>query len=252
MVQRVLVVDDEPSITATLSLILESYGFEVETANSGPEALEIAARFRPDALITDYAMPEMNGFELAAELIKTFPACRIILFTGQSRVPDGSIPRYQLLRKPVPPDTFLRVLQLEITDGAAAPRPPRVLCIDDVESHRYSVARLMRLAGFDVAESASGSDALASAAGNADVILLDIGLPDLDGFEVCRLLKTQPQTASIPVIHLTASHIDELARGRSLGAGAYAYIPEPYDPDHLLKQVRSALQLRYLETSEPA
>ena len=80
-----------------------------------------------------------------------------------------------------------------------------------------------------------------------DVILLDIGLPDVDGFEVCRLLKARKETAAIPVIHVTASHRDELDRDESRSAGAYDYIPEPFDPDHLLKQVRSALQYRYLQ-----
>jgi len=252
VVQRVLVVDDEPSITSTLSLILESYGFEVKSANSGPEALEIAQSFGPDALITDYAMPDMNGLELAAELIKLFPGCRIIVFSGQSRIPSSAIPGYRVLPKPVPPAAFLNVLKPELAEGEpVASRQPRVLCIDDVESHRYSVARLLRLAGFDVAESSRGNEALSSSP-PPDVIVLDVGLPDINGFEVCRLLKAQQETASIPVIHLTASHLDEDDRSESLEAGAYDYITEPFDPDHLLKQVRSALQLRYLEFQRPA
>ena len=253
VVQRVLVVDDEPGITTTLSLILRAEGFQVETANSGPEALEVAQRFGPDALITDYAMPEMNGLELATELLKLFPACRIIVFTGYSRLPASSLPGYRLLSKPVPPNKFLEALNAGTPENRAQPpRPPRVLCIDDVDSHRYSVARLMRLAGFDVAERATGGDALEAAAEEADVILLDIGLPDLDGFEVCRLLKKRHETSSIPVIHITASHRDEVARSQSENAGAYDYIPEPFDPDHLLKQVRSALQLRFLQLSNTA
>ena len=251
MVQRVLVVDDEPSITTTLSLVLQSDGFEVETANSGPEALEIAPRFGPDALITDFAMPEMNGCELAAELIKLFPACRIILFTGQSQVPAPLVPSYRLLRKPVPPSTFLNVLRPEpTTERPPLPRRPRVLYIDDVDSHRYSIARLLRQSGFDVVEGASGNEALSDATRQPDLILLDIGLPDINGLEVCRLLKAQHETASIPVIHLTASHTDEIARSESISAGAYDCISEPFDPDHLLKQVRSAVQVRYLEVPE--
>jgi len=248
LIQRVLLVDDEPTITTTLALILKGAGFQVEAANSGREAIEIAKNFGPDALITDYAMPGMNGFELSAELINLFPACRIILFTGQSRLPDCPLPSVRLLRKPVHPSLFLEALSAGSFNAEADPsRQPRVLCIDDVESHRYSMARLLRLAGFDVQEHGCGNDALVAAEEQADVILLDIGLPDVDGFEVCRLLKARKETAAIPVIHVTASHRDEVDRDESLSAGAYDYIPEPFDPDHLVKQVRSAVQYRYLQ-----
>lgn len=251
VVQRVLVVDDEPSITATLSLVLSASGFEVKAANSGEEALEVAQKFGPDALITDYAMPGMDGLELAGKVIRLYPACRVLVFSGYSRLPPAPVDRWRFLTKPVPPKVFIDLLKAAEGNGTPSPsRAPRVLFIDDVDSHRYSVARLLRLAGFEVLEHTTGSEALTDSARTADVILLDVGLPDISGVEVCRILKGQVETAAIPVILLTASHMEELNRSRSMSLGAYDYITEPYDPDYLLKQVRSALQLRYLEAPE--
>jgi len=78
-----LVVDDEPLITETLSAILDSKGFAVLTANDATEALETCALTPPELLITDVSMPVMNGFDLAVEVKRTTPDCEVIFFTGQ-------------------------------------------------------------------------------------------------------------------------------------------------------------------------
>ncbi len=251
MGQHVMVVDDETSITSTLSLILRGAGYEVQAANSGPEALRISEDFIPDVLITDFAMPGMTGLELAIELSKRFPACRVIVFTGQSQISEpksGRIPKYKLLFKPVPPEEFIHSLQPEQSNRQHLPaRPPQALCVDDVEPHRYSIARFLRHAGFDVLEADTGSAGLHLAMERPDVIMLDVGLPDINGIEVCRRLKANPDTTAIPVIHLTASHFESAVREQSVGAGAYDYITAPFDLDYLLARTRSAAQVGYLE-----
>src|SRR5512146_1001782 len=251
MGQHVMVVDDETSITITLSLILQAAGYEVQSANSGPEALRISEGFIPDVLITDFAMPGMTGLELAVELSKRFPACKVVVFTGQSQISEpknARIPKYKLLFKPIPPKEFIHSLQLEQSSRQARPaRPPQALCVDDVEAHRYSVARFFRHAGFDVLEADSGSAGLDLAMERPDVIVLDVGLPDRNGIEVCRRLKANPETTAIPVIHLTCRHFENAAREQSVGAGAYDYITAPFDLDYLQARARSAAQVRCLE-----
>ncbi len=252
LAQRVLIVDDESSITRTLALLVRSAGHVVATANSGSDALRQAEEFRPDVLITDFAMPGMNGLELAQQVSRKFPGCRMVLFTGRPdfQPPDGRLPFYKLLFKPVPPDKFLGLLQPDARpDDAKSFRPPRALCVDDVESHRYSIARFLQLAGFEVAEAETGTMALAMAEAQPDVIVLDIGLPDMNGVEVCRRLKSNSLTSLIPVIHVTSSDPDRLAQDASLQAGAYDYLAAPFDLDHLLTRTRSAVQFRYLSSS---
>ena len=79
---KVLVVDDEYSIAFSLGKILEHAGYETEWALNGEKAIEIAKRFRPDFLLTDFAMPGIDGLELAVEINKLLPACRVILLSG--------------------------------------------------------------------------------------------------------------------------------------------------------------------------
>ena len=174
----------------------------------------------------------------------------MILFTGRPdfQPPNGKrLPFYKLLYKPVSPDTFLSLLKPDgRPQNAKKLRHPRALCVDDVESHRYSVARFLRLAGFEVSEAATGNTALKLSETQPDVILLDIGLPDINGVEVCRKLKSNALTAPIPVIHMTSSDANSSTQEASRQAGAYDYLAAPYDLDHLLTRARSAVQVRYL------
>ena len=116
-----------------------------------------------------------------------------------------------------------------------------VLVVDDRPDARYSMARPLAAAGFDVRETATGREALRLARLPADVIVLDLVLPDLDGYEVLRGLKADPATKNIPVILKTAVHDDDGHRQVALDAGAAAYFAEPFDTQALVAVVRQVL-----------
>ena len=92
------------------------------------------------------------------------------------------------------------------------PTPQTILAVDDNDAFRYSVVRRLRDAGFYVTEAATGAEALRLAREEPVLITLDINLPDIDGFEVCRRLKSDPVTREIPVLHLSASCIGSAAK----------------------------------------
>ena len=96
-----------------------------------------------------------------------------------------------------------------------SPTPQTVLAVDDNDAIRYSVVRRLRDAGFHVIEASTGAEALRLAKQEPVLITLDINLPDIDGFEVCRRLKSDPATREIPVLHLSAScgGLDHNVRG---------------------------------------
>src|SRR5688572_5349818 len=81
-----------------------------------------------------------------------------------------------------------------------------VLVVDDDPATRYATSRILRAAGFRTQEAATGMEALA-AAPHTSAMVLDVHLPDLDGFEVCRLIRSQPQTALMPVMHVSAAFV---------------------------------------------
>jgi CheY-like chemotaxis protein len=114
---RILVVDDEKLIADTCSEILRGAGFEAKTAYDGWAALEMAAEFRPDYLLTDVLMPRMNGVELAIAVSKMMPSVRILLFSGQAGISEilhrGHERGYEfeLLAKPIHPVKLIERLQ---------------------------------------------------------------------------------------------------------------------------------------------
>ena len=104
-----------------------------------------------------------------------------------------------------------------------------ILVVDDHPDARYSMARPLTAAGFDVRETATGRDALRLARLQIDAIVPDLVCPDVDGYEVLRRLKTDPATMNIPVILKTAALLEDGHRQRGLEAGAVDYFAEPFD-----------------------
>ena len=123
----------------------------------------------------------------------------------------------------------------------------KILTVDDSDSMRYSVARCLKDGGYDVTEARTGTEALVLAAEDPALITLDINLPDMNGFEVCRRIKQNPETSHIPVLHISASFVDTEHKIRGLEGGADAYLMEPVDPDELLATVRTLIRIRKAE-----
>jgi signal transduction histidine kinase/DNA-binding response OmpR family regulator len=126
--------------------------------------------------------------------------------------------------------------------------PHLVLNVDDSVANRYLKTRALRQAGFHVIEAGTGSDALSLARERRpDLVLLDIKLPDMSGLEVCRLLKTNRVTERIPVVHISATFVDESTKSSSIDAGAEVYLAEPVGPHELASTVRTVMRLRAAE-----
>ena len=118
--------------------------------------------------------------------------------------------------------------------------PIRVLVVDDYAPGRYARATLLRRAGFEVLEATNGAEALTRAAeSRPHIVILDIALPVLNGYEVCRRLKADPALAGVQVLHLTSAHRDAVDHARGLEAGADGYLVDPVAPEVLLATVRS-------------
>jgi PAS domain S-box-containing protein len=125
---------------------------------------------------------------------------------------------------------------------------PLILVVDDNAPLRYALGRTLRQHRFDVVESATGSGALELAASEQpDLVLLDVNLPDIDGFEVARRLKQGERTRNIPILQLSASFVKTEHRLEGLAAGADAYLVEPVEPGELVANIRALLRMRDAE-----
>ncbi|HEY0779348.1 MAG TPA: ATP-binding protein [Gemmatirosa sp.] len=129
------------------------------------------------------------------------------------------------------------------------PRAARVLVVDDNDANRFAVAYWLRSAGYAVDEAETGAEALARAADGPDLVVLDIRLPDMSGFEVLRRLRAEAGTAAIPVLHLTASFVTGEWRAHGLDAGADAYLTHPVEPREFVATVRQLLRVRAVEAT---
>ena len=125
--------------------------------------------------------------------------------------------------------------------------PPLILIVDDDEPKRHALARVLRKAGYAVAEGGTGHDALRLAPTGPSLVVLDVHLPDIDGLEVCRRLKADPATASLPVLQVSASSADPWQKAQGLEGGADAYLTDFSEPGVFLATVRALLRLRRAE-----
>jgi len=123
-----------------------------------------------------------------------------------------------------------------------------ILNVDDNDGARYAKSRILSRAGFEVIEAANGTQALELArASLPDLILLDVKLPDINGFEVCRQIKASPETAAILVLQTSAAAVQSIDRIRGLDGGADSYLIEPIEPAELIAHVRALLRVRRAE-----
>jgi signal transduction histidine kinase len=121
-----------------------------------------------------------------------------------------------------------------------------ILAVDDNDALRYSLSRTLQGGGYKVIEARSGAEALRLAEEAPDLITLDIHLPDKDGFEIGRLLKANPRTKHIPILHISATFVDTEYRVRGLEV-ADGYLAEPISREELLATVGALLRLKQAE-----
>ena len=125
--------------------------------------------------------------------------------------------------------------------------PARILVIDDQPQTRYIFRRILTRAGFLVDEAGTATEGLQRASG-ADMIIADVNLPDMLGYDLCRRLKANPQTAGTPVLQISASFVSDESKVQALQGGADSYLVQPVEPAVLLAQVQAMLRLRKAES----
>jgi PAS domain S-box-containing protein len=124
--------------------------------------------------------------------------------------------------------------------------PIKILAVDDNPAALYATSRVLKSAGYEVLQATTGTAALAAAA-QADLVVLDVNLPDMDGFEVCRRLRANSATAQLPVLHLSATFTQNKDLELGLEAGADSYLTRPVEAPVLLATVRTLLFARHAD-----
>jgi PAS domain S-box-containing protein len=123
----------------------------------------------------------------------------------------------------------------------------QILVADDNPATLYSTSRLLRAAGFEVIEARNGSEALQRVTPQTDLVVLDVNMPDMSGYDVCRELRSRPTTQRLPVLHLSATFVTEMDKVVALDAGSDGYLTHPVEPLVLVGTVNAFLRTRQAE-----
>jgi two-component system cell cycle response regulator len=257
--RTILIIEDDEATRKVLGTLLAMGRFGTLEAGDAEKGLELARRHRPDCILMDIRLPGMDGLQ-ATRLLKADPQLRHIPVVAMTGYVGAEEERKALaagcegfLSKPFDTHGLLEYLErfllaAEKAGAVPAERRARILIVDDEPRVVEVFERQLQNAGYDCLRSFGGLAALRLAQSEGpDLILLDVLMPDLDGFEVTRRLKGNLKTAGIPIILVTA--LDEVEdKVQGLAAGADEFLSKPVDGAELLVRIKSMLQLTYFRT----
>jgi PAS domain S-box-containing protein len=209
----VLVVDDNSQAAEILARHLDAGGFRIELARSGPEALIMARTLKPVAITLDILLPGVDGWEVLNRL-KADEATRNIPVVVVSVIDNPALGRalgaFDYFVKPVDGKALLSRLSQYTFTSKVESEPVRVLAVDDEKANLDLLEALLKPAGFGVLRASSGQEGIDMAMSEMpDLILLDLMMPGLTGFDVVEALRAKEATSSIPVMVLTAKQLTE-------------------------------------------
>jgi PAS domain S-box-containing protein len=233
----VLVIDDDVHSRELLTRTLEGEGYHVVTAAGGPAGVELARKVRPGLITLDILMPVMDGWAVLNEL-KSHPETKDVPVVMLSIAPDGDLAyvmgAVESLTKPVDRD-----LLHEIVDKYMTPERSHVLIVDDDEGSRTLLARYAEAAGWELAEADNGATALERVRERRpDLILLDLMMPVMDGFEFVEEMNADDELRGVPVVVVTAKTLTAEDRARLQGSVERVIEKGQNSADEILRYVK--------------
>jgi CheY-like chemotaxis protein len=234
----VLVIDDDPAARAITRRLLSRDGYEVVEAADGESGLAAAKAQRPDLITLDVLMPGMDGWAVLAAL-KADAAMATIPVILQTIVEDRNmgfaLGATEYLTKPIERKRLAALVRRHVPNQSAGP----VLVVEDDEHTRTLYARTLAKAGWTVTEAENGRVALERiAASEPALVLLDLMMPEMDGFEFLDALRQDQSRRAIPVVVITARTLSDDDRRRLTGGVERVLQKGAFSRDDLLREIR--------------
>ena len=238
----ILVIDDDPEACEIIERYLTKDGYSVATATSGEQGLRLAHEIQPAAITLDVMMPDMDGWSVL-RVLKADPALRAIPVIMLSMIDDRtrgySLGAVDYLTKPVDREQLNKTLSRYYC--AEEDTCPVLLVEDDTET-REVMARTLVKAGWTVSEAGNGQEALDIMSGlHPRLILLDLMMPVMDGFDFLTVMRARPEWRHIPVIVITAKDLTADDRNRLTGRVEEIVEKSAYTHEQLLQHVSEAV-----------
>jgi CheY-like chemotaxis protein/signal transduction histidine kinase/HAMP domain-containing protein len=266
--RELLVIEDDAAEQMSISALIDADDINITTAASGAEALEMLRSRKFDCVILDLKLPDISGFDLLSEIqrderLRDVP---IVVFTGREltheeetelrrraksivlkgvQSPERLLDETALFLHRVIadlPEPKQRMIE-KLHDSDEPLRDRKVLVVDDDVRNIFALNSLLERHGMNVITATNGHDAIAMLDGNPDLslILTDVMMPEMDGYETMRRIREIPAFRSLPIIALTAKAMKG-DREKCLQAGASDYVAKPVNTTQLLSLVRMWLQ----------
>ena len=247
---KVLVIDDDPKIHELMLRLLAKEGFEVAIARTGKEGVRLAHEFQPSVITLDVLMPDMDGWTVLSSL-KSDPAIAdipvVMLTVIDDRNLGFTLGASDFLNKPIDRSRLLRVLEKYTVGEGSEP----VLIVEDDPQTRQVLRRIIEKECRLVLEAENGRQALERIAETRPaLILLDLMMPEVDGFELLEELRGREETRSIPVVVVTAKDLTAEERRRLDGSVQRIMQKGSYTKDDLLNEVRRIALLHASATGQ--
>jgi len=235
----VLVVDRDPDVASLIETYLVKRGYDVLTAHSAQAATQLAAQHRPRAITLDVMLDDADGFDLLQQL-KSHPDTSDIPVLVLSVVCDeGKSMRLgaaNYLEKPVNQKRLVDVIDGLVGSVAS----PLVLVVDDDRDIVGSISRVLKARGFAVMPAYDGKEAMAAVRRKRPhLMLLDLRMPEMDGYQVIQEIKTDHELSDIPIVVMTAHRIDHSRMG--IIDMAAEQVPKPFSAEEIVERVESLL-----------
>jgi two-component system cell cycle response regulator len=262
---RILVIEDNPANLELMSYLLIAYGHNAVTAADGRQGIEAARRERPDLIVCDVQLPDIDGYEVARWLksdpdLRTTPlvAVTALAMVGdRDRVLAAGFDGY--VAKPINPETFVRQMEVYLRpghrsdpaahNGAAAhapagpPQGPTILVVDNLPVNLELARSILEPSGFKVVTAGGMAEGLAVARQEpCDLILSDVCMAGGTGYDFIRAVRADPRLRTIPFVFITSTMVNEKDRTQGLALGAARFLFRPIEPGAFLNEIRGCLR----------
>jgi len=262
--KRLLVVEDEPVQQMSIEALLGHDDIDVKVVATGLDALAAVDSEQFDCLVLDLRLPDMSGFELLERLkaIEGGQELPVVVFTGKDLSPEEDARLHMLARSVIVKDVesperlldetslFLHRVVADLPDekrkmldrlhrSDEALVGKKVLIVDDDVRNIFALSSVLERRGMTVLTAGTGREAIATVESTSDlaIVLMDIMMPEMDGYETMQVIRQNPQFRRLPIIALTAKAMKG-DREKCLEAGASEYLAKPVNTEQLLSACR--------------
>jgi CheY-like chemotaxis protein/HAMP domain-containing protein/putative methionine-R-sulfoxide reductase with GAF domain len=262
--KHLLVVEDDPAEQLSISELLGHDDIDITVMSTGTEALDALQQAAYDCVVLDLRLPDMNGFEVLGKLGESpsLSEVPVVVFTGKELTPEEDARLRTLARSVVvkgvesperlldetslflhrivaelPPERQRMLEKLHGSDEALAHK--KVLIVDDDVRNIFALSSVLERRGMVVLTAGTGREAINTLETTPDIsiVLMDIMMPEMDGFETMKIIRQNPQCWRMPIIALTAKAMKG-DREKCLEAGASEYLAKPVNTEQLLSALR--------------